>query len=118
MTVSKQHDKTAHIDLEKFSGRQMEYATWKDKLLTHVVKFDLGVENELFEKGLPDPRVGMRDFLNSPPPRLPDEDVKAAPEEERKTMRREITVWRKADAAMRYVLNTTLPNSFLPSLPV
>ncbi|KAG6968160.1 hypothetical protein JG687_00003911 [Phytophthora cactorum] len=68
----------------------MEYATWKDKLLMHVVKLDLDVENELFEK---------------------------TPEEERKTMRREIMVWRKADAAMRRVLNTTLPNSFLSSLP-
>ncbi|KAG6969566.1 hypothetical protein JG688_00005249 [Phytophthora aleatoria] len=32
-------------------------------------------------------------------------------------MRRKIMVWRKADAAMRRVLNTTLPNSFLSSLP-
>ncbi|KAG3108830.1 hypothetical protein PI125_g11487 [Phytophthora idaei] len=117
MTVLKQQEKTAHVGQEKFSGRQMEYTIGKDKLLTHVVKLDLDVENELFEKGLPDPKVGVHDFLDSTPPRPSDEDVKAAPDEESKTMRREIMVWRKADAAMRHVLNTTLPTSFLSSLP-
>ncbi|ETN01672.1 hypothetical protein PPTG_17104 [Phytophthora nicotianae INRA-310] len=86
----KQHEKTVHVGLEKFSGWQIEYATWKDKLLTYVAKLDLDVENELFEKGLPEPKVGMRDFLESTPPHLLDEDVKAAPEEEPKAMRREI----------------------------
>ncbi|ETP33287.1 hypothetical protein F442_18160 [Phytophthora nicotianae P10297] len=86
----KQHEKTVHVGLEKFSGRQIEYATWKDKLLTYVAKLDLDVENELFEKGLPEPKVDMRDFLESTPPHLLDEDVKAAPEEEQKAMRREI----------------------------
>ncbi|KAG2921842.1 hypothetical protein PC118_g21813 [Phytophthora cactorum] len=70
----------------------MEYTIGKDKLLTLVVKLDLDVENELFEKGLPDPKVGMHDFLDSTPPRPSDEDVKAAPDEEGKTMRREIMV--------------------------
>ncbi|KAG2999218.1 hypothetical protein PC121_g10581 [Phytophthora cactorum] len=60
----------------------MEYTIGKDKLLTLVVKLDLDVENELFEKGLPDPKVGMHDFLDSTPPRPSDEDVKAAPDEE------------------------------------
>ncbi|ETO74084.1 hypothetical protein F444_10088 [Phytophthora nicotianae P1976] len=115
MTNMKQQEKTARVGLEKFSGQQVEYTSWKYKLLTHVVRLDLGVENELFEKGLPEPNVGMRGFLESTPPRLLNEDVKAAPEKERKAMRREIMVWRKA--AMRHVLNTTLTNAFMLSLP-
>ncbi|EGZ07845.1 hypothetical protein PHYSODRAFT_433166, partial [Phytophthora sojae] len=69
---------------------------WKGKLLTHVAQLDLEAENKLLEAGDPDPKVCMRDFLESTPPCLTDAD---------------------ADAAMRHVLNSTLPNSFLSSLP-
>ncbi|EGZ05975.1 hypothetical protein PHYSODRAFT_419376, partial [Phytophthora sojae] len=103
--------------LEKFSGKHHEYATWKDKLLTHVAQFQLEAENKLLEAGDPDPKVCMRDFLESTPPCLTDADVKAAPPEGQLAVREEIMVWRKADAAMRHVLNSTLPNSFLSSLP-
>ncbi|KAE9225198.1 hypothetical protein PF004_g11987 [Phytophthora fragariae] len=56
-------------------------------------------------------------FLKSTPPCLTDADVKAASPENRLAIRKEIMVWRKADAAMRHVLNMTLPNSFLSCLP-
>ncbi|EGZ14465.1 hypothetical protein PHYSODRAFT_332854 [Phytophthora sojae] len=85
MSVLTKREKTVPGGLEKFSGKHHEYATWKDKLLTHVAQLDLEAENKLLEAGDPDPK--------------------------------EIMVWRKADAAMRHVLNSTLPNSFLSSLP-
>lgn len=52
-----------HVGLEKFSGQRIEYATWKDKLLTHVAHLDLQDENRLLETGQPEAKVGMRDFL-------------------------------------------------------
>ncbi|ETI51263.1 hypothetical protein F441_05337 [Phytophthora nicotianae CJ01A1] len=55
----KQEGEIVHVGQEKFSGRKIEYATWKDKLHTQVEKLDLDVENEFFEKGLPKPKVGM-----------------------------------------------------------
>ncbi|KAE9046031.1 hypothetical protein PR001_g1708 [Phytophthora rubi] len=59
----------------------------------------------------------MKDFPESTPPCLTDGDVKAASPENRLTIPKEIMVWRKADAAMRHVLNMTPPNSFLSCLP-
>ncbi|EGZ07909.1 hypothetical protein PHYSODRAFT_527485, partial [Phytophthora sojae] len=90
---------------------------WKVKLLTHVAQFDLEAENKLLEAGDPGPKVCMRDFLKSTPTCLTDATVKAAPPEGQLAVRKDIMVWRKADASMRHVLNSTLPNSFLSSLP-
>ncbi|KAE9226054.1 hypothetical protein PF005_g5282 [Phytophthora fragariae] len=117
MSVLTKQEKSVHVGLEKFSGRQVEYATWKDNLLTHVAQLDLEAENRLLESGEPDPKVGMKDFQESTPPCLTDADVKAASPENRLAIRKEIMVWRKPDAAMRHVLNMTFPNSFLSCLP-
>ncbi|KAE8894560.1 hypothetical protein PF005_g3716 [Phytophthora fragariae] len=86
-------------------------------LITHVAQLDLESENRLLESGEPDRKVGMKDFPESTPPCLTDADVKAASSENRLTIPKEIMVRRKADAAMRHVLNMTLPSSFLSSLP-
>ncbi|EEY57489.1 uncharacterized protein PITG_00040 [Phytophthora infestans T30-4] len=67
----KQQEMNVQIGLEKFSGRQMEYATWKDRIPTHVAKMVLDVENELFEKDFSDPTLRGpshktgRDFTSS-----------------------------------------------------
>lgn len=43
--------------------------------------------------------------------------MREAPADEQLAIHEEVIVWRKANAAMRHVLNSTLPSSFLSSLP-
>ncbi|EGZ27242.1 hypothetical protein PHYSODRAFT_414258, partial [Phytophthora sojae] len=102
--------------LESFKGKG--YAMWKDKLLTHINTQDQLYKRKQLEKGLPDVRVLMADFLRgSPeqPPPVPEQGELS--EKESVAMRWAVMDWEKAKGDLQNLLNQVLPNFFLSTLP-
>lgn len=100
--------------LEKFKGKS--YTMWKDKLLTHVNQLDHQYQRKQLEKGQPEAKVLMADFLRGCPDKPPS-PTNTMDEQEALSIRWDMMHWMRGRGDLQNLLNQVLPDFFLNTLP-